>query len=210
MKSWRSLENSGQPEEFTVLGIDPGSLVTGYGLIRRVRSGLECVDFGCVRLSAQQSFSLKLEQVYDRLSEIVAGFKPDRMAVETIFHSRSVRSALIMGHVRGVVLLVAAKARLEVFEYTPLEVKLSVVGSGAASKKQVQFMISKMLSVSERLPLDAADALAVALCHINKCTRGHYGCVSRTAPGMTVIVQAKGRASAKPVTADLKGSKGTS
>jgi Holliday junction resolvasome RuvABC endonuclease subunit len=115
-----------------------------------------------------------------------------------------------MGHVRGVVILVAAKARLEVFEYTPLEVKLSVVGSGAASKKQVQFMISKMLSVSERLPLDAADALAVALCHINKCTRGHYRCVSRTAPGMTAIVQAKGRASAKPVTADLKGSKGTS
>jgi crossover junction endodeoxyribonuclease RuvC len=210
MKSWRSLENSDRPQEFTVLGIDPGSLVTGYGLIRRVHSGLECVDFGCVRLSAQQSFSLKLEQVHDRLSEIIATYKPDRMAVETIFYSRSVRSALVMGHVRGVVLLVAAKAHLEVFEYTPLEVKLSVVGSGAASKKQVQFMISKMLSISERLPLDAADALAVALCHVNKCTRGHYGRVSRTAPGMTAVVQAKGGASAKPVTVDVDSTKGAS
>jgi crossover junction endodeoxyribonuclease RuvC len=179
MKSWRSLESSGQPEEFTVLGIDPGSLVTGYGLIRRVRSGLECLDFGCVRLPAKQSLSIRLEKIYDRLWEIIATSKPDRMAVETIFHSRSARSALIMGHARGVVLLAAAKARLEVFEYTPLEVKLSVVGSGAASKKQVQFMVSRMLSVPGRLPLDAADALAVALCHVNKRGGGHYGCVSR-------------------------------
>jgi crossover junction endodeoxyribonuclease RuvC len=101
------------------------------------------------------------------------------MAVETIFYSRSARSALIMGHVRGVVLLVAAKAGLEVFEYTPLEIKLSVVGSGAASKRQVQFMVSKMLSVSGRLPIDASDALAVALCHVNKCAREHYDRASR-------------------------------
>jgi crossover junction endodeoxyribonuclease RuvC len=179
MKSWRSLESSGRPEEFTVLGIDPGSLVTGYGLVHKAGSKLECLDFGCVRLSTQQSLTLKLEQIYDKLSEVVAAFEPGRMAVETIFHSRSVRSALIMGHVRGVVLLVAAKARLEVFEYTPLEIKLSVVGSGAASKKQVQFMVSRMLSVSGRLPLDAADALAVALCHVNKCGKGHYDILSQ-------------------------------
>jgi len=193
MKSWRSLESSSRPKEFTVLGIDPGSLVTGYGLIHWIRSGLECLDFGCVRLSSQNSLTIRLEQIYDKLSEVVAVFKPDRMAVETIFHSRSVRSALIMGHVRGVVLLVAAKAGLEVFEYSPLEIKLSVVGSGAASKKQVQFMVSKLLSISGRLPLDASDALAVALCHVNKCARGHYACVSRAgAPRMPVTLSVKG------------------
>jgi len=116
-----------------------------------------------------------LNQIHDKLSDVVARFKPDRMAVETIFHSRSARSALVMGHARGVVLLVAAKAGLEVFEYTPLEVKLSVVGSGAASKQQVQFMVSRMLSVSGKLPLDAADALALGLCHVNKCASGTYG-----------------------------------
>ncbi|MCX5800286.1 MAG: crossover junction endodeoxyribonuclease RuvC [Candidatus Eisenbacteria bacterium] len=198
MKSWRSLESSGQAREFTVLGIDPGSLVTGYGLIHRVQPALECLDFGCVRLPPEHSLTLRLEQIYDKLSEIVAAFKPDRMAVETIFHSRSARSALIMGHVRGVVLLVAAKAGLEIFEYTPLEIKLSVVGTGAASKKQVQFMVSRILSISGKLPLDASDALAVALCHVNKCARGHYSGVSRVgASGMWAALGVNGEKSAK-------------
>lgn len=194
MKSWRSLENSGRPQEFTVLGIDPGSLVTGYGLIRMTHSGPQCLSFGCIRPSPKTPLASKLNRIYDELSEVVARFKPDRMAVETIFHSRSARSALVMGHARGVVLLVGAKAGLDVFEYTPLEVKLSVVGTGAASKQQVQFMVSKMLSVSGKLPLDASDALALGLCHINKCTRGHYGCVSQSGTSnFGVMAEAKGR-----------------
>ena len=174
MKSWRSSESKGPPEEFTVLGIDPGSLVTGYGSVRRTQSGIECLGFGCVRPSKGQNFARKLEQIHDGLLDIISTFRPDRMAVETIFHSRSVRAALIMGHVRGVVLLAAAKAGLEVFEYTPLEIKMSVTGTGAASKKQVQFMVSQALSPPGRMSLDASDALAVALCHINRAGKSQY------------------------------------
>jgi len=141
---------------------------------------MECLDFGCVRMSSAQPLAARLDQIYETLSGIVHTFKPDRMAVETIFHSRSVRSALVMGHVRGVVLLVGAKTGLEIFEYTPLEIKLSVVGSGAASKKQVQFMVSRLLSVQGKLPLDAADALAAAICHLNKCGRENRAPALRT------------------------------
>ena len=165
-----------------MLGIDPGSLVTGYGSILRTQSGIECLGFGCIRPPRGQSLGSRLAHIYDRLSQIIAAFKPERMAVETVFHSRSAKAALMVGHARGVVLLAAQKAGLEVFEYTPLEVKLSVVGSGAASKRQVQFMICKMLSPAEKLPLDAADALAVALCHINKTGKGHYDLLSQRHP----------------------------
>ncbi|UCF79692.1 MAG: crossover junction endodeoxyribonuclease RuvC [Candidatus Eiseniibacteriota bacterium] len=174
MKSWPSSQGSGQPEQFTVLGVDPGSLVTGYGLVRKSPSGLECIDFGCLRPARGQSLGKRLEEIHDRLADVIHSFRPDRIAVETIFHSRSVRAALTMGHVRGVVLLAAAKAGLEIFEYTPLEVKLSVTGTGAASKKQVQFMVRETLSPQGRLPLDASDALAVALCHINRTGKGQY------------------------------------
>jgi crossover junction endodeoxyribonuclease RuvC len=157
-----------------VVGIDPGSLATGYGSIRRTSAGVECLGFGCIRPSQQRPFEARLQQIYDTLLDVIGTYKPDRIAVETIFHSRSARAALIMGHVRGVVLLAAAKSGIEVYEYTPLQVKLSVVGSGAASKKQVQFMIEKILSPSGRLSSDSADALAIALCHVNKTARGSY------------------------------------
>ncbi len=178
MKSCQNWGSDRRSEEFVVVGIDPGSIATGYGTVRRTKDGLECLDFGCIRPSREKPLSEKLEQIYDRLADIIATFNPDRMAVETIFHSKSARAALIMGHVRGVVLLAAAKAGVEVFEYTPLEVKLSVVGSGAASKKQVQFMVGRILSPRGRLSSDASDALAVALCHVNKTATGTYDTVS--------------------------------
>lgn len=157
-----------------VLGIDPGSLVTGYGFVRKTRSGIECLDFGCVRPARGRSLAQRLEQIHDKLLDVIATFKPDRIAVETIFHSRSVRAALVMGHARGVVLLAAAKTGLEIFEYTPLEVKMSVTGTGAASKKQVQFMVREILSPRGKLSLDASDALAVALCHVNRTGKGEH------------------------------------
>jgi crossover junction endodeoxyribonuclease RuvC len=179
MRSSRSSASKGYPEEFTVLGIDPGSLVTGYGLIRKTRSGMECLDFGCVRPARGGSLAQRLEQIHDSLLEKIEAFKPDRIAVETIFHSRSARAALTMGHVRGVVLLAAAKSGLEIFEYTPLEVKMSVTGTGAASKKQVQFMVRETLSPQGRLSLDASDALAVALCNINRTGKGQHDILSQ-------------------------------
>jgi crossover junction endodeoxyribonuclease RuvC len=162
-----------------VVGIDPGSIATGYGSIRRTAAGVECLGFGCIRPSQRTPFETRLEEIYDRLLKVIDAYRPDRIAVETIFHSKSARAALVMGHVRGVVLLAAAKTGVRVFEYTPLEVKLSVVGSGAASKKQVQFMIEKILSPSGRLSSDASDALAIALCHVNKTARGSYSTAAR-------------------------------
>ncbi|KPJ59755.1 MAG: hypothetical protein AMJ46_09675 [Latescibacteria bacterium DG_63] len=179
MKSLRSSESRGHSEEFTVLGIDPGSLVTGYGFVRRTHSGIECLDFGCVRPARGQSLARRLEQIHDALLEKIETFKPDRIAVETIFYSRSARAALTMGHVRGVILLAAAKTGMEIFEYTPLEVKMSVTGTGAASKKQVQFMVRETLSPRGKLSLDASDALAVALCHINRTGRGEHDFLSQ-------------------------------
>jgi len=179
MKSCPSWESNGPASEFVVVGIDPGSIATGYGSIRRTEAGVECLGFGCIRPAQQRPFETRLEEIYDKLLKVFDAYKPDRIAVETIFHSKSARSALVMGHVRGVVLLAAAKTRVPVFEYTPLEVKLSVVGSGAASKKQVQFMIEKILSPSGRLSSDASDALAIALCHVNKTARGRYNMVTR-------------------------------
>jgi crossover junction endodeoxyribonuclease RuvC len=179
MKSCPSWESDGPGREFVVVGIDPGSIATGYGSIRRTVAGVECLGFGCIRPAQGRPFESRLEDIYDRLIKVFDAYKPDRIAVETIFHSRSARSALVMGHVRGVVLLAAAKAGVRVFEYTPLEVKLSVVGSGAASKKQVQFMIEKILSPSGRLSADASDALAIALCHVNKTARGSYNMARR-------------------------------
>jgi crossover junction endodeoxyribonuclease RuvC len=179
MKSLQSSESKEHREEFTVLGIDPGSLVTGYGLVRKKRSGIECVDFGCVRPARGQSLAGRLEHIHDRLLEKIDALKPDRIAVETIFHSRSVKSALTMGHVRGVVLLAAAKSGLEIFEYTPLEIKMSVTGTGAASKKQVQFMVREILSPRGKLPLDASDALAVALCNVNRTGKAQHDLLSQ-------------------------------
>jgi len=178
MKSWHGSESNKHSEEFVVVGIDPGSIATGYGSIRKTKAGVECLNFGCIRPPQNKPFQTRLEVIYDRLLEIVTQLRPDRVAVETIFHSRSARAALVMGHVRGVVLLAAAKAGVEVHEYTPLEIKLSVVGSGAASKKQVQFMVERILSPQGRLSSDAADALAVALCHINKTAKGSYDSAS--------------------------------
>ncbi len=162
-----------------MLGIDPGSLVTGYGLVRRTPSGIECLEFGCVRPARGRSLAERLQHIHDALLEKIETFKPDRIAVETIFYSRSVRAALTMGHVRGVVLLAAAKAGLEIFEYTPLEIKMSVTGTGAASKKQVQFMVREILSPQGNLPLDASDALAVALCHVNRTGKGRHDLLSQ-------------------------------
>jgi crossover junction endodeoxyribonuclease RuvC len=104
-----------------VVGIDPGSIATGYGSIRRTAAGVECLGFGCIRPSQRRPFEARLEEIYDRLLKVIDAYKPDRIAVETIFHSKSARAALVMGHVRGVVLLAAAKAGVRVFEYTPLE-----------------------------------------------------------------------------------------
>jgi crossover junction endodeoxyribonuclease RuvC len=151
------------------LGIDPGTAITGYGLIKEEQDGsLTVVDYGVIRTSAQDVQAERLVELYQRIKEIILLHHPGMGAVEKLFFERNVRTAIHVGEARGVALLAMAEMDLAIGEYTPLEVKQAVAGYGAAEKTQVQQMVKAILSL-ESLPHpdDAADALAVAICHIH-------------------------------------------
>ncbi|MEA4882085.1 MAG: crossover junction endodeoxyribonuclease RuvC [Clostridia bacterium] len=151
-----------------VLGIDPGTATTGYGLVRERCGKLECIGMGCVLTKAGTPLPERLESIFDQLSAIIADEKPDCAAVEKLFFNTNATSALAVGHARGVALLACQRAGLPVAEYTPLQVKLAVAGFGRADKKQIQSMVKLLMSLPEEpKPDDAADALAIAICHIN-------------------------------------------
>jgi crossover junction endodeoxyribonuclease RuvC len=152
-----------------VIGVDPGTATTGYGLVQENEDGsLAVVDYGAILTSPDLEMSQRLLELHQRLSEIVLLHRPNSSAVEKLFFQRNVRTAISVGQGRGVVLLAMAQSGLQVFEYTPLEVKQAVVGYGGADKRQVQHMVRAMLSLKEiPKPDDAADALAVAICHIH-------------------------------------------
>ena len=148
-----------------VLGIDCGSGATGYGVIETDGRTNRVVASGVILASARLSFPERLKKIGDGLSRIIETYAPDAVAVEEVFYSVNVKSALKLGHVRGVALLKAAEAALPIHEYSPLQIKSSVVGYGRAEKSQVQHMVKALLRLDEIPPEDAADALAVALCH---------------------------------------------
>jgi crossover junction endodeoxyribonuclease RuvC len=155
-----------------VFGIDCGTECTGYGVVEvieeRREARLVSLASGGIVLSKKDTFPNRLAQVYAELSALIAIYKPDAVAVEGVFYSANVKSALKLGHVRGVALLAAASAGLPVVEYSPLSIKSSVVGYGLAKKEQVQFMVARLLQLPELpQPADAADALAIAICHIH-------------------------------------------
>lgn len=152
-----------------VLGIDPGLATMGYGLVDRVEGKVKPVALGVIRTPADRPTAERLAHIRRDLIDIIAAHRPGCMAVEKLFFNRNVVSAMSVGQASGVVLATAAEHDLEVFSYTPPEVKLSVVGTGAASKHQVQVMVSKMLGLQQvpKFP-DAADACALAICHINR------------------------------------------
>ncbi|MGD8625423.1 MAG: crossover junction endodeoxyribonuclease RuvC [Anaerolineae bacterium] len=151
-----------------VLGIDPGTAITGYGLVREDGDELALVACGAITTPAGQPLPERLQTIYRGLAEIVAQHGPDTSAVEELFFSRNVRTALSVGHARGVVLLALADAGLPVHEYKPLEVKQAVAGYGGANKGQVQEMVRMLLNLDQvPRPDDAADAVAVAVCHIH-------------------------------------------
>ncbi len=151
------------------LGIDPGTATTGYGLVRLARDGeLVAVSFGIISTPKESSPAARLEILYDELRALLKKHKPDTAAVEKLFFSRNVTTALAVGQARGVVMLCLQQARLEVFEYTPKEVKNAVAGYGGADKRQVQDMVRALLQLdSIPKPDDAADALAIAITHLN-------------------------------------------
>jgi crossover junction endodeoxyribonuclease RuvC len=155
-----------------VFGIDCGTEVTGYGVVESDDSGrqprLVLKAMGAIRLSKTRTLPVRLEQVFRELSTELERWKPDAVAVEEVFYSVNAKSALKLGQVRGVALLAAATQGLPVAEYAPLKIKSSVVGYGLAKKEQVQFMVARLLELAEvPQPADAADALAVAICHIH-------------------------------------------
>jgi len=149
------------------LGIDCGSERTGYGVVDSDGQQYQMVDSGVIRCSTKLPLAARLLIIADGLREILALHSPDSVAIEEVFFAANVKSALKLGHVRGVAMLEAARAAIPVSEYSPLEVKSSVVGYGRAEKQQVQRMVKAILRLPETPAEDAADALAVAICHIN-------------------------------------------
>ena len=147
-----------------ILGIDPGSRITGYGVIRQQGGKVEYLGSGCFPTSGEQ-LSDKLKQIYDGISEIILQFKPDLFAIEQVFMAKNPDSALKLGQARGSAIVAAVNAGLPVAEYAARQVKQSVVGTGAADKEQVQHMVKQLLKLPACPQADAADALAVALCH---------------------------------------------
>ncbi|MCJ7702773.1 MAG: crossover junction endodeoxyribonuclease RuvC [Anaerolineales bacterium] len=152
-----------------VIGIDPGTAITGYGLVREEKSGdLVAVDYGVIETPSSMPMPERLLQLYRQLKEISLLHCPDSAAVEKLFFQKNVRTAISVGQGRGVAILALAEAQMEVAEYTPLEVKQAVTGYGGADKNQMQQMVRILLDLEDiPRPDDAADALAVAICHIH-------------------------------------------
>ncbi len=150
-----------------VLGVDPGSRVTGYGLIEKRNNKLFFVHSGRIRSSGKIPFYDRIHNIFQSMTEIMDDYRPQEMAIEDVFYAKNVQSSLKLGHARGAVLIAAVRCGLRIFEYTPLEIKKSVVGYGRASKEQVQSMVRIILKLEEDLDLDISDALAAAICHVN-------------------------------------------
>jgi crossover junction endodeoxyribonuclease RuvC len=152
-----------------VLGIDCGSEYTGYGVVEQLSNKeLVCCVSGAIKLKARDSMPRKLQQVFTELSAIISQYQPHIVAIEDVFYAVNVKSALKLGQVRGVAMLAASSSGLDVAEYSPLSIKSSVVGYGRAEKQQVQQMVMRLLKLpTAPEPSDAADALAIAICHIH-------------------------------------------
>jgi len=150
------------------IGIDPGTATTGYGLVALAGSQLRVVTMGVIRTPAAWSLSARLLYIHDQVAALCREYRPDMAAMEELFFNRNVRSALAVGQARGAALVALAEAGLEVFEYTPLQVKQAVTGYGRAGKIQVQEMVQRLLHLdSLPRPDDAADALACAICGLH-------------------------------------------
>lgn len=149
-----------------VMGLDPGSRVTGYGIIEETGNGPILVACGCIRTDAD-AFASRLKQIFDEVQQISRHYRPDEVAIEQVFMSRNVDSALKLGHARGAAMCAALTVGLEIHEYAAREIKLALVGKGNADKLQVQHMVRCLLRYPDKLPVDASDALGVAFCHIH-------------------------------------------
>lgn len=150
-----------------VLGVDPGSRVTGYGLVEKRNHDVTYVHSGLIRPPDKTPFYKRIYQIFESMVEIMGHYHPKEMAIEDLFYAKNIQSSLKLGHARGAVLIAAVHCNIPIFEYSPLEIKKSVVGYGRADKEQVRSMVQVILRIREEMPLDASDALAAAICHVN-------------------------------------------
>jgi crossover junction endodeoxyribonuclease RuvC len=150
-----------------VLGIDPGTAVTGYGVVRKEgRNPLTLIECGVIRTRPRDELPQRLSEIHDGVVELIRRHQPTVLSIEDIFYARNVRTTVVLGHARGVILLAGAKAGLEIHEYPPSEIKKAVAGTGAATKLQIQFMVTRLLRLkSAPQPSDAADGVAAALAY---------------------------------------------
>ncbi|TNF50522.1 MAG: crossover junction endodeoxyribonuclease RuvC [Deltaproteobacteria bacterium] len=153
-----------------ILGIDPGTRITGYGIIDVEGNRLRHVDNGIVKTRSSDPLPLRLKVIYDGLTVALKEFTPDAVAIEQVFLAKNPKAALTLGHARGTAVIASVNLNLEVHEYSALQVKSAVVGYGHAAKQQVQHMVKALLNLPEVAQEDAADALAVAICHANSQT----------------------------------------
>jgi crossover junction endodeoxyribonuclease RuvC len=151
-----------------VLGLDPGSRRTGYGVVEKQGNRLRCVTHGTVAPGARLALPQRLHDIAARVGDVIERERPDTVVVEEAFYAESVRSTLVLGHVRGALLVAAVQRGVAVAEYSPREIKLSVAGTGAAAKEQVAFMVRRLLDLRGTVSQDATDALAAALCHLHR------------------------------------------
>lgn len=161
------------PDEVLILGVDPGTAATGYGVVARSVTGrVRLVECGVVRTTPKEPMANRIREIYDSIVALVERHRPFVMSVEDVFHGKNAQSALKLGHARGAILLAAAHHDLIIAEYAPRQIKKAVVGHGNASKEQVGFMVQQQLRLRDvPTPADAADGVAAALCH---CLTGSF------------------------------------
>ncbi len=152
-----------------ILGVDPGTLITGYGIIESKNGTVNVLACDAIKNTSQTTMPLRLKHIYEVLSEAISRYHPDQLAIETAFYGKNAQSALKLGHARGVAMLAAVAQEIPTSEYSPREVKKAIVGKGNASKQQVQYMVKSLLHLKELPKLyDVTDALAVAVCHLHR------------------------------------------
>jgi crossover junction endodeoxyribonuclease RuvC len=156
-----------------ILGVDPGLTQTGYGIISAVNTQVSLEDYGIIKPKPKDALPTRLVTIFNDLRELIEHWEPSVVAVEGIFYGKNIRSTLMLGHARGAALIAAAQSQIPIYEYSPRKVKQALTGNGNADKSQVQYMVKSVLKLNEAPePMDASDALAVSICHLQQFRQG--------------------------------------
>jgi crossover junction endodeoxyribonuclease RuvC len=176
-----------------VLGLDPGSRRTGFGIVEALGNTYRCLTHGPIVPGARLGMPQRLEAIAARVDDLISEHAPDCVCIEEAFYHESVRSTLVLGHVRGALMLTAVRRGVTIAEYSPREIKMSVAGNGGASKEQVQFMVKRLLALDASPQADAADALAAALCHLHRARRSPPARATASAANQLAALLARAR-----------------